>query len=163
MAFVDLIPKSFKKLKLIIMTLVKFNNRPVSNNFDNLFNDFFHGFPAAWTKELATGSVPKANIHETKDAYHVELNVPGRNKENFKVTVEDGLLSVSYEAKEETKEEDYKTLRREFSFQSFKRSFHVDDSIQVDAIQAKYENGVLKLLLPKKEVVAPATKQISIQ
>lgn len=147
------------------MTLVKFNNRPAINNFDNLFNDFFNGFPNTWTKELATGavSVPKANIHETKDAFHVELNVPGRNKEDFKVTVEDGLLSVSYESKEESKQEDYKTLRREFSFQSFKRSFHVDDSIQLDAIQAKYENGVLKLLLPKIEVVAPASKQISIQ
>lgn len=147
------------------MTLVKLNNRPVLNPFDNLFNEFFNGIPANWTKDAVAGNgfAPKANIHETKDAYHVELNVPGRNKEDFKISVEDNMLTVSYEKKEEATSNDYKTIRREFSFQSFKRSFHVDDSIQIDAIQAKYENGVLKLLLPKKEVVAPASKQIAIQ
>lgn len=147
------------------MTLVKFNSRPLLNNFDNLFNDFFNGFPVNYSKNLPglTAALPKANIHETKDAFHVELNVPGRNKEDFNVLVEDGLLTISYEKKEENKQEDYKTLSREFSFESFKRSFHVDDSIQLDNIQAKYENGVLKLLLPKKENVQPATKQIAIQ
>jgi HSP20 family protein len=143
------------------MTLVKVNNhRP----FGNLFNDLLSEFPVAarsFGQELF--AFPQANIHETPDAYHLELNAPGRSKEDFKIQVEQGLLTISFEKKEEnTSSDDYKTIRREFDYRSFKRSFSVDDKINVDGIQAKYENGVLKLLLPKKEESKPSTKQINI-
>jgi HSP20 family protein len=141
------------------MTLVKVNNRP----FGNLFNDLFDEFPVAarsFGQELF--AFPQANIHETPDAYHVELNVPGRSKEDFKIQVEQGLLTISFEKKEENNADDYKTIRREFDYKSFKRSFSVDDKINVDGIEAKYENGVLKLLLPKKEESKPSSKQINI-
>ena len=147
------------------MALVHFNNRPLGNSFDSLFNEFINNFPAQWSKGTAGDNsfAPKANIHETKDAYHLELIVPGRSKEDFKVSVEDCLLNIEAEKKEATTQDDYKTIRREFSVQGFKRSFYVDDSVQLDAIQARYENGVLKLLLPKKENAAPTSKQIAIQ
>jgi HSP20 family protein len=142
------------------MTLVKVNNRP----FGNLFNDFLNEFPVStrgFGQELF--AFPQTNIHETPEAFHLELNVPGRSKEDFKVQVEKGLLTISYEKKEETTQsDDYKTVRREFEYKSFKRSFSVDDHIDVDGIQAKYENGVLKLLLPKKEEAKPSSKQINI-
>ena len=142
------------------MTLVKVNNRP----FGNLFNDFLNEFPVSprgLGHELF--AFPQANIHETPEAFHLELNVPGRSKEDFKVQVEKGLLTISYEKKEETtQKDDYKTVRREFDYKSFKRSFSVDDHIDVDGIQAKYENGILKLLLPKKEEAKPSSKQINI-
>ena len=70
---------------------------------------------------------------------------------------------ISFEKKEETRTEDYKTVRKEFSFRSFKRSFNLDDRIDTNGIQAKYENGVLKLLLPKKEEKKESAKQISVQ
>ncbi len=142
------------------MTLVKVNNRP----FGNLFNDFLNEFPVSargFGQELF--AFPQTNIHETPEAFHLELNVPGRSKEDFKVQVEKGLLTISYEKKEETTQsDDYKTVRREFEYKSFKRSFSVDDHVDVDGIQAKYENGVLKLLLPKKEEAKPSSKQINI-
>ena len=142
------------------MTLVKVNNRP----FGNLFNDFLNEFPVSprgLGHELF--AFPQVNIHETPEAFHLELNVPGRSKEDFKVQVEKGLLTISYEKKEETtQKDDYKTVRREFDYKSFKRSFSVDDHIDVDGIQAKYENGILKLLLPKKEEAKPSSKQINI-
>src|ERR1700682_1073000 len=142
------------------MTLVKVNNRP----FGNLFNDLLNEFPVAarsFGQELFT--FPQTNIHETAEAYHIELNAPGRTKEDFKIQVEQGLLTVSFEKKEETtQQDDYKTIRREFEFKSFKRSFSVDDKIDVDGIQARYENGVLKLLLPKKEDTKQSAKQINI-
>ncbi len=103
------------------------------------------------------------NTHETKDAFHIEMNVPGRTKEDFKIAVENGLLTIGFEEKQENKDEDYKTLRREFSFRSFKRSFQVEDTINVENIQARYENGLLKLLLPKKEQVKENNKQIVVQ
>ena len=106
---------------------------------------------------------PAVNIVETPDAYHLELNVPGRNKEDFNVAVDKGLLTISYEKKEEAKNEDAKVVRREFNFQSFKRSFTVDEKINTEAIQAKYENGLLKLLLPKKAESQQPVKTISIQ
>ena len=103
------------------------------------------------------------NIHETADAYHLELSAPGRSKEDFNLALENGLLTISFEKKEENKTEEYKTVRKEFSYKSFSRSFNLDDRIDANAIQAKYENGVLKLLLPKKEQEKESVKQIAIQ
>ncbi len=139
------------------MTLVKQNYRNLNNVFDELFSQL----PATWGKELGL-NVPAVNIHETADAFHVEVLAPGLNKEDFKVNLEKGLLTISYEKKAEAENKDYKTHRREFSFNSFKRSFTVEDKINEDGIQAKYENGVLKLLLPKKEEVKASPKEIAI-
>ena len=102
------------------------------------------------------------NIHETNEGFHLELNAPGRNKEDFKVNVENGLLTISYEKKESQEQKEYKTIRREFNYRSFKRSFTIDEKINADGIQARYENGVLKLYLPKKEEIKVSPKEISI-
>ena len=138
------------------MTLTKHNYRTVNDLFDEFFR------PNAWSKETGL-AVPPVNIHETNDSYQVELVAPGLNKEDFKVNLEKGLLTITYEKKTEAENKDYKTHRKEFSFSSFKRSFSVDDKINADAIQAKYENGVLKLFLPKKEEVKVQPKEIAIQ
>ena len=142
------------------MTFVKLNNRPISKTIDSVFDDLFTSLPASWTESFS--SAP-ANIHEAKDGFHVELSVPGLSKEDFKVNIEKGVLTVSYEKKEEAKSEEYKTIRREFSYRSFKRSFNLDDNVNVDQVQAKYENGILKLHLPKKEAEQPSAKQVNIQ
>jgi HSP20 family protein len=142
------------------MTLVKVNNRP----FGNLFNDFLNEIPGAarsFGQDLF--AFPQTNIHETPEAYHLELNVPGRSKEDFKIQLEQGLLTISFDKKEETTTQDsFKTIRREFEIKSFKRSFTLDDKVDANGIQAKYENGVLKLLLPKKEQSKQSAIQINI-
>ena len=143
------------------MTLVKVNNNG-QKSLSSFVDEFFQGFPAGLHRDDSY-SFPPANVHETADAYHLELSVPGRSKEDFKLSVDAGQLTVAFEKKEETKTEEYKTIRKEFSFKSFKRSFNLDERIDSDGIQAKYENGVLKLLLPKKEQVKESTKQITIQ
>lgn len=143
------------------MTHVRFNNRPVSKVFNNVFDELLNQFPNNWTDSALQN--PPVNIHETKDAYHIELSAPGLNKEDFKINVEEGLLTISFEKKEETKADDYKTVRCEFAQRSFKRSFTVDEKTDVDNIQAKYEQGVLKLHLPKKEQAKVSAKQINIQ
>ncbi len=139
-------------------TLVKRNYRTI----DNLFDDIFSNLPASWGKELGLNT-PPVNIHENEEGFHLELVAPGLKKEDFKVNLDKGLLSISYEKKSEAENKDYKTHRREFNFTSFKRSFRVDDVINADAIEAKYEDGVLKLYLPKKEEVKALPKEISIQ
>lgn len=143
------------------MTLVQFNNRPAKKAFNAVFDDLLNQFPVTWKDSSL--HFPPVNVHETREAYHVELSAPGLNKEDFQVKVEEGLLTISYEKKEETKSEDYKTVRREFTQRSFKRSFQVDDQVDVDNIQAKYEQGVLKLHLPKKEQAKASAKEINIQ
>jgi len=146
------------------MTFVKVNNGATHKGFNNFVDEFLNEFPAfggkEWNKEK-WGSAP-VNIHETAGAFHLELNAPGRSKEDFKLNVENGLLTISFEKKEENKTEEHKTIRKEFSAHSFKRSFNFDDQIDIEKIQAKYENGLLKLFLPKKEKVSENTRQINI-
>jgi HSP20 family protein len=138
------------------MTLVKHNYR----NLNNLFDEFFNVVPAAWSKDL---NVPPVNVYESNDAFHLDLQAPGLSKEDFKIGVEEGLLTISYESKAEAESKDVKTYRKEFAIRSFKCTFLVDEKINADAITAKYDAGVLKLVLPKKEEVKVAPKQIAIQ
>ena len=144
------------------MTHLKFATRPAYKTLDNIFDELFN---TGWNSNGAkqTSSLPPVNIFETKDAYHLEFNVPGRNKEDFKVNFENDLLTISYEKPEEKPSDDFKTVRREFGFNSFSRSFHVDEKINAENIQAKYENGLLKFWLPKKEEPKKEVKQINIQ
>ena len=141
------------------MTLVK--NNPVY--LGNLVDELFHQFPAAWGKDSHHQyAYPPANINETTDAYHVAISAPGRNKEDFSIQVDNNLLTISFEKKAEAEQANYKTIRKEFSLRSFKRSFSLDEKIDTTGIQAKYENGVLLVLLPKKEEVKIAPKQITV-
>ena len=142
------------------MTLVKFNNNALPKSIDRLFEDFFNESTTGWSKNAPLTPV---NIYESNDGYHLELNAPGRNKEDFQVSLEKGLLTISIDKKEEPKNEDWKAIRREFSHSPFKRTFTVDDKIDAEKIEAKYENGILKFYLPKKEEVKQSPKQISIQ
>jgi HSP20 family protein len=139
------------------MTLVKLNNRPVANS---VFDEFFNHFPTQWKDSF---HFPPVNVFETPNAFDIELSAAGLAKEDFKVNIENGLLTISFDKKEEKKAEDQKVIRKEFSHRSFKRSFNLDEQVDVENIAAKYENGVLKLHLPKKEATKPATKQINIQ
>ena len=101
-------------------------------------------------------------MHETNEAYWLELAAAGLNKEDFKVHAENDLLTISFEKREEETQTDAKVIRREFAHQSFKRSFSLDEKINVEGIQARYENGILKLTLPKKEEVKISPKEITI-
>jgi HSP20 family protein len=143
------------------MTMVKLHN-PVQKNINTFFDEFFNELPA-FGKTVNNLFSPAVNILETADGYHLELNAPGRNKEDFNISVDKGLLSISYEKKEETKQDDVKVVRREFGYQSFKRSFSLDEKVNAEGIQAKYENGLLKLFLPKQVEEKQPVKTISIQ
>ena len=143
------------------MTLVK--NNPA--NLGILFDELLNNSPSTWGKYSQQGfAVPPANIHETKEGYQVEISAPGRNKEDFKINQEKRLLTISFEKKEETEHKDYyMTIRKEFTSSSFKRSFSLDEKINTAGIQAKYENGILKVYLPKNEEVITTPQQITIQ
>src|SRR5688572_9369002 len=122
------------------MTQVRFNNRPVARQLDNFLGDFFN-LPSVWSNPVQYSAGVPVNITETTNAYVLEMNAPGRNKEDFKINIEKNLLTVSFEKKEESKVEGTNSIRKEFTFESFKRSFSLDEKIDVSNIQAKYENG----------------------
>jgi len=103
--------------------------------------------------------VPGVNIAESKDNYTVSLAVPGLKKGDFKIDVDSNLLTICAE-KEEKKEEDDKLYhRREYSYSSFSRGFILPDDVKQEDIQATYDNGVLWLLIPKKEDTKAAHKK----
>lgn len=138
-------------------------HHPARKSFDSVVDDFINTIPGLWNDGYSGINLAPVNIYESGEGYHLEVSVPGINKEDIKVNVEKGLLTISYDKKEESKPEEYKTVRREFSQRGFKRSFTVADQVNVEAIQAKYENGILKLFLPKKDQVKDNPKQVVVQ
>jgi HSP20 family protein len=138
------------------------NCYPAGKTLNSLFNELMHDFPAQWDKSFSGNWAPPVNIHETDEAYHLEMNAPGREKADFNVSVNNNELIVAYDKQAAAQTEGYKTIRREFGYRSFRRSFLLDEKIDADQIQAKYENGVLKLYLPKKEVATVQPKAITI-
>ena len=152
------------------MTFIK-RHSGVNNSFPALFEDFFTKdfFDSAPSKSFSNfaKTTPAVNIIENEQAFRIEVAVPGLKKEDFKVEVEDGLLTISSEEKQETEEKskDGKYTRREFSYNSFKRSFTVDeDTVDTEKIEGKYENAVLNILVPKKkiEVVEKKPKTVAV-
>ncbi len=145
------------------MTLVKVNS-PI-NKFDGLMKDFFNEFPSTISKSLREDVLqfPPVNIIEKANAYEVALSAPGLSKEDFKISLENNLLTISAEQKTENAESTEKVIRKEFSFKAFKRSFTIDEKIDAEQIGAKYENGILLVELPKKEISKTAAKSINVQ
>ncbi len=146
------------------MTLVKVNNN-LGRSFDGMMKELFNEFPTTVAKTFREEvlNFPPVNIVEKTASYQVELSAPGFEKADFAIKLEGNLLNISTEKKEEKNEETDKMIRREFTYKGFKRSFTIDEKIDVENISAKYENGILKLELPKKEVLKIGAKDINIQ
>lgn len=120
----------------------------------DLFNDDF----------LDTNmTLPAANIVETNNHFRVDLSVPGMRSEDFKIALEDNILTISSEKEEEKIEEGKDYKRREFSCNRFSRSFTLPDNADENNIKAKYDNGVLQIIIPKKELtVSKPKKEIKV-
>lgn len=141
------------------MTTLKFN-QPTLKTLDSFLDNLLSDLPSAKGSSI---NFPAVNIIETNDAYELEFNVPGRKKEDFKITVDKNILTVSFERKEEQKEENRQFIKREFLMQSFRRSFTLDEKINPEGIDARYQDGLLLLTLPKKEEVKILPKEISVK
>ena len=130
----------------------------------DIFNDFFDN---SWM-ERTNYTAPAINVFETENEYEVELAAPGLTKEDFKVHVDaEGNLQIGMEKKNETKEDRKhgRYLRREFSYEKFQQTLLLPDDVDADKIEAKVENGVLSVTLPKKStIIGPeAIKQIDVR
>ena len=137
------------------MTLVK-RNGSLLNQMPVLFDDFFNRDLFNWGNQNFSDTnttVPAVNIKETAENYEVEVAAPGMTKKDFKIQLEGNSLTISSErSNEKVEKEDERYSRKEFSYQSFQRTFTLQKEVMdIDKIQAKYENGLLHLLIPKKE------------
>ncbi len=136
------------------MSLVRRNNL----FFPSLMNEFFK---PDWFggMERFESTLPAVNIKEDETGYELELAIPGRKKEDFNVEIDDNVMTVSMETKSEDETKDEHYTRREFSYQSFKRSFTLPETVDEEKIEASYEEGILKFRLPKREEVLPKPKR----
>jgi HSP20 family protein len=147
------------------MTLVKFNSDNNKRNglmpgfsdvFDSIFNDTFFS-------DRMVSRVPAANISETQDHFHVELAAPGLKKDDFKLNLDRNVLSISVEQRTENSKEEKNYSKREYSYNSFVRSFTLPESADQNQIQATYADGVLSIDIAKKEEAKSVTRQIEIK
>lgn len=136
-----------------MMNLVRFNRHPFYPGWINE-NNFFN-------QNSENQNIPAVNIKEEEKSFLLELAAPGLKKEDFKINVEKNLLTISSEVKSETEEKTENYTRKEFGFSSFSRSFKISDNILVDDISANYEDGILKVNLPKN-VDAKLSREIKI-
>ncbi len=122
------------------------------NAWPNLVEEFFNGdlFPRFLDSE-SRQSLPAVNIIEGKDDYRIEVAAPGLNKEDFKVNLENNVLTVSSEKEETQEDKDEKVMRKEFSYYSFSRSFTLPLTVNAEKIRATHKDGILQVIIPKKE------------
>ena len=132
-----------------------------------VFDDFFK----PWNEWFDNGglwgrtmNVPAVNIADNENEYEVSLAAPGLKKDDFKIDVDGNMLTISSEKEENKEEKDKAFTRKEYNYSSFSRSFTLPDEINREKIEAKYEEGVLKIALPKKEEAKKlAAKQIAVK
>lgn len=136
------------------MSLIKRNDQSFAS-LPSIWDSFLNRDIFNWGSNFAnTGnSIPSVNIRELVDSFEVELAAPGMEKKDFKIELDGNTLSISAEKQDRQEEKDGEYFtRKEFSYQTFYRSFHLPkDVVDADKIKARYENGLLSLSIPKKE------------
>lgn len=139
------------------MTLIKRNGDYVPERYapsvSRFFDDFFTRDLFDWPSFSNTNTtIPKVNVQENDNDFRVEMAAPGMKKNDFKIELDNDMLTISSEVSHEDEhEEKGKYSRKEFSYQSFQRSFRLPETVEADKIKARYEDGILKLLIPKRE------------
>lgn len=142
------------------MTLMRYN-RPYQAMPS--FSDFFDNFTNPQFSPLKWAHNPKVNIKETEDSFKIEFAAPGVAKEEFNIEIKEGTLNISFENKQEAEStEEGKYQRREFVHSSFSRAFTLPENIDEEGIEARHENGILYISLPKAAAKAPEVKKVAV-
>jgi HSP20 family protein len=139
----------------------------LSGRMPSVFDDFFK----PWNEWFDNGgfwgrvlNIPAVNITEQKNQYEVTLAAPGLKKDEFNIDVDGNMLTISCEKEESKEEKEKKFTRKEYNYSSFSRTFTLPEEINKEKIEAKYEDGVLKISLPRKEEAKkPSAKHIAVK
>lgn len=135
------------------------------NTWPSLVDEFFGKDLLGNIIDGFTGvNMPAVNIVEEKDDFRIEVAAPGLDKKDFKIDLNNNVLTISSEKNDEKEEKSERFMRREFSYSSFKRSFTLPETAQVDKIVANHKNGILQITIPKKEEArVKPPRQIAIE
>jgi HSP20 family protein len=146
----------------MLPTIVRRRNYAMPDILGNFFNDSYFPRFLEGENSLNNNTMPAVNVEETDKEYRIEVAAPGLEKEDMKVSVNDGVLTITSEKKinEEEKKENF--IRREFSYSSFSRSFTLPDEVDSEKIIAKHKNGVLNIQIPKAEAKVSLVKEVKI-
>jgi len=146
------------------MTLVKFANGQKSRAVNPFFSDVFDSIlNDSFLSDKLSTRVPAVNIAETENEFQIELAAPGLKKEDFKISVDKNVLSVSADRKTENVEEGKKFSKREYSYNSFTRSFTLPEVADHSKIEAEYTDGILKLNVAKREEAKIQSREIAVK
>jgi HSP20 family protein len=140
------------------MALIKHSSWPLTMG-GSLLSDFFDDDRFFNSSLMSGRSIPAVNVKENEKNFEVELATPGYDKQDFKIDIDNGLLTISAERKEEQEKKEDHYTRREFGYSSFSRSFNLPVNTNEEAINARYEDGVLKLTIPKREETNGKTRK----
>jgi HSP20 family protein len=135
------------------------------NNLPSLVEEFFsRDFPYNWSSNWATVSTPAVNIIENNNEYRIEVAAPSLKKGDFKINLENDMLTISANKEESKEDKNESFTRREFSYSSFSRSFTLPETVNGEKISAEYKDGILTISVPKLEVTkAKTAREISIK
>ena len=144
------------------MTLMK------KNGFPSLFNEgwltdfffFFFFFDSDWMKRMQV--VSAVNVIEKEKEFEIELAAPGLTKKDFNITVDNGILTIASEKEMEKENKEKNYTRKEYSYTNFSRSFTLPENVKMDKVDAVYENGLLRLVLPKEVETRVKPKAIEV-
>ncbi|HNP50041.1 MAG TPA: Hsp20/alpha crystallin family protein [Bacteroidia bacterium] len=143
------------------MTLIKRNLADMPA-YRSLLSDFFDTENLGFDSLLKKDFLPPVNVLEDEKFYQIEVAAPGLKKEDFKVKIEDGILTISAEKKMEKEEKEKNFTRKEFNYSSFLRSFTLPENVMENDVKAQYVDGVLRLSLNKKAVLVSKAKEIAV-
>jgi HSP20 family protein len=151
-----------KEDMIMLPTIVRRRNYATPSFLDEFFNDSY--LPKFFDLDLesASSAKPAVNVEETDKEYRIEVAAPGLDKEDMKVSVDDGVLTISSEKKVENEDKNDNYIRREFGYTSFSRSFTLPEEVDAEKISAKHKNGVLHVAIPKAKVKVSPAKEIKI-
>ncbi len=132
---------------------------------NSLFDDFFTKDLFDFDSQKSSATLPSVNVKESDNAFEIEFAAPGMKKENFKINLEGNQLEISAEDKSDVQDtsSDGRYTRREFNYSSFRRSFTIPESVDQENIEASYTDGILKVVVPKKEVTVHKAKAIEVK
>lgn len=142
---------------MALYPMIRTMNDLMNNNFNDIFND-------NWMPKMSVAA-PAINVRENNKEYNVEVAAPGATKDDFKVDLDkDGNLVIKMEHKDESKKENKKEhyLRREFASCNYEQALTLPDDVERDKIEAKVENGVLHVTLPRAQKAEKETRRIEV-
>lgn len=146
------------------MTLVKFANGQKNHAVNPFFSDVFDSIlNDSYLSDKLASRIPAVNIAETENDFQIELAAPGLKKEDFKISLDKNILSVAADKKAEKIEEGKKFSKREYSYNSFTRTFTLPETADPAKIEAEYTDGILKLNVAKKEEAKIQSREIAVK